>query len=214
MGRRGYPPDFHRKVLDLVEAGRPIAEVAKVLGISAQSIDTWRRQGRIDRGLEPGLSSHEHDELVAARRRIAQLETELAVTRRAAELLKEHAPLSTVRGRPGDGRPRPARAGLLPGAGGLPVRLFRLAQPAALAAGDPPVPCRLPPDLRQPAGACRAHPGPRDHGWLPRRGAADAPRWPAGVTGRPKFRRGLRPEATAADWSSGSSPAPAQISCG
>jgi transposase len=62
------------------------------LGISAQSIDTWRRQGRIDRGLEPGLSSHEHDELVAARRRIAQLETELAVTRRAAELLKEHAP--------------------------------------------------------------------------------------------------------------------------
>ncbi len=30
--------------------------------------------------------------LAAARRRIAQLETELAVTRRAAELLKEQAP--------------------------------------------------------------------------------------------------------------------------
>jgi hypothetical protein len=28
MGRRGYPPEFRRKVLDLVEAGRPIAEVA------------------------------------------------------------------------------------------------------------------------------------------------------------------------------------------
>jgi putative transposase len=26
MGRRGYPPEFRRKVLDLVEAGRPIAE--------------------------------------------------------------------------------------------------------------------------------------------------------------------------------------------
>ena len=37
MGRRGYPPEF-RKVLDLVEAGRPIPEVAKALGISAQSI--------------------------------------------------------------------------------------------------------------------------------------------------------------------------------
>jgi transposase len=91
MGRRGYPPEFRRKVLDLVEAGRPIAEVAKALGISAQSIYTWRRQGRIDKGLLAGLSSHEHHELVAARRRIAQLETELAVTRRAAELLKEQA---------------------------------------------------------------------------------------------------------------------------
>jgi transposase len=92
MGRRGYPPEFRRKVLDLVEAGRPIAEVAKALGISTQSISTWRRQDRIDKGLEPGLSSHEQDELAAARRRIAQLETELAVTRRAAELLKEPPP--------------------------------------------------------------------------------------------------------------------------
>jgi transposase len=91
MGRRGYPPEFRRKVLDLVEAGRPIAEVAKVLGISAQSIYTWRRQDRIDKGLTPGLSSPE-EELAAARRRIAQLETELAVTRRAAELLKQAAP--------------------------------------------------------------------------------------------------------------------------
>jgi len=61
------------------------------LGISAQSISTWRRQDRIDKGLLPGLSSHEHQELVAARRRIVQLETELAVTRRAAELLKQVA---------------------------------------------------------------------------------------------------------------------------
>jgi transposase len=64
MGRRGYPPEFGRKVLDLIEVGRPIAEVAKTLGISAQSIYTWRRRDRIDKGLLPGLSSHEHDELV------------------------------------------------------------------------------------------------------------------------------------------------------
>jgi transposase len=92
MGRRGYPPEFRRKVQDLVEAGRPIAEVAEALGISAQSIYTWRRQDRIDKGILPGLSTPEKDELVAARRRIAQLETELAVTRRAAKLLKEQVP--------------------------------------------------------------------------------------------------------------------------
>jgi transposase len=43
-GTTGYPPEFGRKVLDLVEAGRPIAEVAQALGISDQSIYAWRRQ--------------------------------------------------------------------------------------------------------------------------------------------------------------------------
>jgi transposase len=139
MGRRGYPPEFRRKVLDLVEAGRPIAEVAKALGISAQSIYTWRRQDRIDKGLTPGLSSPEKEELAAARRRIAQLETELAVTRRAAELLKQATPpFDGSRPSTGNGHPRLPGAGLLPGAGGLAVRLLRLAVTVAVAAGDPP----------------------------------------------------------------------------
>jgi transposase len=92
MGRRGYPPEFRRKVLDLVQAGRPIAEIAEALGISDQSISTWRRQDRIDRGLEPGLSSAEKAELAAAKRRIAELETELHATRRAMDLLREVVP--------------------------------------------------------------------------------------------------------------------------
>ena len=88
MARRGYPPEFRQRVVELVEAGRAVAEVASDLGISGQSIYTWRRQARIDAGLEPGLSTAEHAELVAARRRIRELETELAVHRRATELLK------------------------------------------------------------------------------------------------------------------------------
>jgi transposase-like protein len=51
MGRRGYPPEFRRKVVDLVEAGQLVADVARDLEISEQSIYTWRRQARIDRGL-------------------------------------------------------------------------------------------------------------------------------------------------------------------
>jgi transposase-like protein len=78
--------------LDLVQAGRPIAEIAEALGISDQSISTWRRQDRIDRGLEPGLSSAEKAELAAAKRRIAELETELHATRRAMDLLREVVP--------------------------------------------------------------------------------------------------------------------------
>jgi transposase len=91
MARRGYPAEFRRRVLDLVEGGRKIAEVAADLGISEQTIYTWRRQDRIDRGVEPGLSSAEKAELVAARKRIRELETELAVHRRATELLKERS---------------------------------------------------------------------------------------------------------------------------
>ena len=92
MGRRGYPPEFRRKVLDLVEAGRSVAEVAGDLEISDQSIYTWRRHDRIDRGLVPGLTSAEKAELGAAKRRIAELETELHAMRRAIELLREVVP--------------------------------------------------------------------------------------------------------------------------
>jgi transposase-like protein len=84
-----YPPEFRRKVLDLVAAGRRVAQVAADLGISDQTIYTWRRQHLIDTGQLPGSTSADNAELVAARRRIAELEAEVAVHRRAAELLKE-----------------------------------------------------------------------------------------------------------------------------
>ncbi|GAA3587966.1 IS3 family transposase [Amycolatopsis ultiminotia] len=76
-------------MLDLIEAGRKVADVAHDLGISDQTIYSWRRQDRIDRGLETGLTSAEKAELTAAKKRFAELESELAVHRRATELLKE-----------------------------------------------------------------------------------------------------------------------------
>jgi transposase-like protein len=80
-------------VIDLLATGRKVADVARDLGISEQAIYGWRRQERIDRGIEPGLSTVEKAELAAAKGRIRELEAELAVHRRAAELLKEsHGP--------------------------------------------------------------------------------------------------------------------------
>ncbi len=38
MGRRGYPPEFRQRVLDLVAAGRGVEDVARDLGISDQTI--------------------------------------------------------------------------------------------------------------------------------------------------------------------------------
>jgi transposase-like protein len=92
VGRRGYPAEFRRKVLDLVESGRSVADVARDLDISTETIYAWRRQDRIDRGLAPGLTSTEKTELAAANKRIAELEAELAVHRRASELLGKVVP--------------------------------------------------------------------------------------------------------------------------
>ena len=51
---RRYPAEFRRKVSDLVASGRPVAQVAGDLQISAQVIYTWRRQQLIDSGQLPG----------------------------------------------------------------------------------------------------------------------------------------------------------------
>ena len=87
-----YPSEFRRRVLDLLAAGKSVGEVARDLGIPNQTIYVWRRQEAIDKGLTAGPTSAEIAELSAARRRIAELETELAVARRAMELLREGAP--------------------------------------------------------------------------------------------------------------------------
>ena len=68
MARRGYPPEFRRRVVDLVEGGRKVSEVATELEVSEQTIYTWRRQARIDAGLEAGVSTSEQAELAAAKR--------------------------------------------------------------------------------------------------------------------------------------------------
>lgn len=45
-----YLPEFGRRVLDLVETGRPIVEIAHGLEVSAQTAYSWRNQHLIDTG--------------------------------------------------------------------------------------------------------------------------------------------------------------------
>ena len=46
---KGYPPEFRRRVLELLKAGRSVAEVASDLGVSRQAIYNWRRQEPLTR---------------------------------------------------------------------------------------------------------------------------------------------------------------------
>jgi hypothetical protein len=58
-------------------------------GRVAATVHRWKAQDLIDRGVKPGLSTSEHGELAAARRRIKELVTELALVKQAAALFEE-----------------------------------------------------------------------------------------------------------------------------
>lgn len=87
---RSYPSELRRQVVDLARSGTRVALLADTFGMSEVSIYNWLKQDRIDRGEEIGQSTDQQLELAAAKRRIAQLETELAVARKINEVfLKE-----------------------------------------------------------------------------------------------------------------------------
>jgi len=73
-----YSTEFRRKVLDLLDAERSVAEIAADLGVNGQTIYNRRNQHLIDTGRREGVTSSEHKEPAEARKRIAQLEADLA----------------------------------------------------------------------------------------------------------------------------------------
>jgi putative transposase len=85
---RTYDAEFRRRVVALVRAGRPVRVVAAELGLAEATV--YRKaQDLIDRGVKPGTSTNERGELAAARQRIKELETELALVKQAAKLFEE-----------------------------------------------------------------------------------------------------------------------------
>ena len=80
--RRGFTKEFKRDAVELVRStGRPIAAVARELGIYDSTLGNWVRQDRIDRGEEEGLTTEE-------RARLRELERENARLRMERDLLK------------------------------------------------------------------------------------------------------------------------------
>ncbi|WP_416563157.1 IS3 family transposase [Nocardia testacea] len=86
---RAYPTEFRTRAIALVRAGKPAKQTAVELGIHPVTLSKWLRQDDIDHGLRPGKPSVESAELRAARRRIRELESELAIVRHAAKFLGE-----------------------------------------------------------------------------------------------------------------------------
>jgi transposase len=80
--RRRFTDEFKRDAVELVRAtGRPIAEIARELGIYDSTLGNWVKQDRIDRGQAEGLTSSDQA-------RLRQLEAENAKLRMERDLLK------------------------------------------------------------------------------------------------------------------------------
>jgi transposase-like protein len=88
---RQYSSSVRRQIVARLRSGEPVAVVAAETGICQATLFHWKRQALIDAGVIEGTPSVEADELAAAYKRIAQLETELALTRDACALFDEQA---------------------------------------------------------------------------------------------------------------------------
>ena len=84
-----YPVEVRRQVVELARAGTRVAQLCRDVRDERGVIYGWLKQERIDRGEAPGLSTEGQMELAAAKRRIRQLETELAVSRKVNEVFLE-----------------------------------------------------------------------------------------------------------------------------
>jgi len=84
-GKKTYPAEFKRRMIELVRAGRSSEELAKEFEPSANTIRNWATQADIDEGLRAdGLSTAERKELRELRRKVKQLEMEREILGKAA----------------------------------------------------------------------------------------------------------------------------------
>jgi transposase len=80
-----YPPEFRRRILDLLASGRTPESLEKQFGMSAQTVRNWKRQHDLDAGRrKDGLTSDERAELNRLRRENRRLLMERDVLKKAA----------------------------------------------------------------------------------------------------------------------------------
>ena len=90
--RRRYTAEFKAQAIELLQAGRPVVDLAEELGISANLLYSWRLSSqRPQFGSEGPRAEGERDaadELRALRRELTRLRQENDILKKAAVILR------------------------------------------------------------------------------------------------------------------------------
>lgn len=90
--RRRFDPEFREGAVRIVrETGKSVAQVARELGIGAETLRNWVNKEKINRGEAEGLSGDERAELARLRAENAELRMERDVLKRSVVLWVKEA---------------------------------------------------------------------------------------------------------------------------
>ena len=83
---RPHPPEFRERAVELARLHeKPVAKIAKDLGISESCLRNWMAQADRDAGRRnDGMSTAEREELVRLRRELRVAKLEVEILKRAA----------------------------------------------------------------------------------------------------------------------------------
>ena len=84
-GRAPYPPEYRRRMIEMVRSGISAEALARKFEPTAQAIRNWVAQADRDEGKRhDGLTSAELEELRGLRREVKQLREEREILKKAA----------------------------------------------------------------------------------------------------------------------------------
>lgn len=81
-----YPPEFRVEAIRLARSsGKPMAQIARQLGVTSETLRIWLKQADLDDGLRhDGLTAEETEEVRRLRREIKTLREEREILLKAA----------------------------------------------------------------------------------------------------------------------------------
>ena len=82
--RRSFSPEFKREIVSLCELpGNTVPSVCKEYDLAESAVRRWVRQGEIDAGLKPGVTTGEAEEIARLRKQLREVTEERDILARA-----------------------------------------------------------------------------------------------------------------------------------